>query len=596
MIESRRRFLTTFFAALEANGVRYCLLRNYENLYAAADTDVDMIVSEYSLERFEHCLREAAGQTDFHFVHSARYVNYSYVFWHRRAGFVRIDFETDVRWRFFTVMSAREILDRRQRYQEFFVPHPEDESAVLYVAAIWRNLLSDRYRNQLAALHARCLEPAALERRLVQAFGRAGRALAAFQAAAATASFDRRLARRVRWSLALRTHWRWARFKTLLVNLLSDLLRLWNRVQRPAGVSLLFVSAHAQPRGLADLTERIHFLFPVKKGVIRSFDYSTVPGVKVNWGIGLRGLRLRTLFKGGLFVRTYRLAQDGDLPRVLRTHARHLYPARTFVCGEDSAGSLYFAHVGSGFMTTSPAGPAASDQEFSEKFIHFISAILERSSDPATRKKRRRGLFCVLVGLDGSGKTTLARNLCDVANAGGSFNGVRYSHWRPKTLRPVELPLPEFKNQPRKAPLPPNTLNTLLSALRLAKNILLVRIAWQLRIRRALKRGWLVLVDRYHYNYQLDPASVKYAGPAWLVRFAQKFFPRPDAVITLRAPAEMLLQRKQELSPEEITIQARRLEQLEFGGPQIVAVDASLPADEIARRTMKRLALAATER
>ncbi len=596
MTESRRRFLTRLFASLEANGVRYCLLRNYDNLYASADTDVDLIVSEYSLERFELCLREAAAQTDFHFVHSARYVNYSFVFWHSLAGFVRIDFETDVRWRFFTVLNAREILDRRQRYEEFFIPHPEDESAVLYVAAIWRNLLSDRYRKQLAALYGRCPDPQALERKLVGCFGGAGRKLAAFQAQASSATFDRRLARQVRWSLALRTHWRWGRFKTLVANTVTDLHRLWNRLRRPAGVSLLFVSAHAQPRGFTDLTERINFLFPVKKSVIHSFDCAAQPNNAPRWHLSMRWLRLRTLFKGGLFVWAGRLAKDEDLPRVLRRHARYLFPARTFVCAEDSTGCLYFAHMDSSFMSTVRPETQITDQRCSELFIEFISDILERSSAPKVRKKNRRGIFCVLVGLDGSGKTTLARNLCDVAITGGRFSGVRYCHWRPKSLRPIELPLPEFKNQPRKLPLHRNFLNALLSTLRLAKTIILVRLAWVVQGRRALKRGCLVLVDRYHYNYQLDPASVKFVGPDWLLRLALRLLPQPDAVIKLRAPGEMLLQRKQELSPAEIEAQISRLEQLDFGDAEVLNVDASRPAEEVARRSMDELTRLAAAR
>ena len=596
MIETRRKFLTTLFKSLEANGVRYCLLRNYENLYASADTDVDLIVSEYSLDRFENCLRSAAERTDFHFVHSARYVNYSYVFWNQLAGFIRIDFETEVRWRFFTVLSAREVLDRRRRHEEFFVPHPEDESTVLYVAAIWRNLLSERYRKQLATLYASCPDPASLQRALVRAFGDAGRALADFQAQAATETFDLKLAARVRRSLAFRTHGKWWRVKALLANAASDGYRLWNRARRPAGVSLLFVSAHAHPRGFDDLIQRINFLFPAKKCVIQSFELAAQSAAQARWGIGLRWLRLRTLFKGGLFVRAYRVAQDADMPRLIRTHARYLFPSRTFVCGEDSAGCLYFAHVSSGFMATSRPGEKSGDQDFSEMFIGFISDILERSSDPATRKQKRRGMFAVLVGLDGSGKTTLARNLCEVVTASSNFNGVRYFHWQPKIFRNIELPLPEFKNLPRKAPLKSNAINTSLSAARLAKNILAANLAWMLVVRPLLRRGYLVLVDRYFYNYQLDPASVKYAGPAWLLARAQKLFPRPDAVITLRAPGQMLLLRKQELSAEEINRQSATLERMEFDAANILRVDASRSAEEVARSTMSELSKAAAGR
>lgn len=47
MIVARQNFLTALFADLEANGVRYCILGNYDDLYGNADTDLDLIVSPY---------------------------------------------------------------------------------------------------------------------------------------------------------------------------------------------------------------------------------------------------------------------------------------------------------------------------------------------------------------------------------------------------------------------------------------------------------------------------------------------------------------------------------------------------------------------
>ena len=332
MIPTRKEFLTTFFASLEANGVRYCVMRNYDDLYADATTDVDMLLSSYSLERFERCLRGAAEQTGFHFVHSARYVNYSHVFWHPRAGFIRIDFETEVRWRLFTVLKARELLDRRRRHQEFFIPHPEDESAILFVAAIWRSLLSERYRQQLAALHRACPDATGLHRTLMRAFGEAGRALADFQAHATTGIFDQKLMRRVRRSLLFQTHLHWWRLTDLVRNTVSDFIRLGNRLHRPAGISFLFVSSHECPRNFDDLLRRINFLFPSRKCIIQSFDLTAQETTRARWGLRLRWLRLWTLFKGGLFLRAYRL-QKTPICRELcaRTRATCIRAARLSV-------------------------------------------------------------------------------------------------------------------------------------------------------------------------------------------------------------------------------------------------------------------------
>lgn len=589
MIPTRQNFLTTFFAALEANGVRYCVMRNYDNLYADTSTDVDVLLSPYSRARFERCLRDAAAQTGFHFVQAARFVNYSRVFWHPRGGFIRIDFETEVRWRLFTVLDARAVLDRRRRHEEFFIPHPEDESAILYVAAIWRGQLSERYRQQLVALQRACPDATGLRRTLERAFGEAGRALAEFQAQGAVGPFDLKLVKRLRRHLLFLSHWHGWQLRALVRNTLSDFIRLEQRLHRPAGISLLFVSAQNGLRSFDALMQRMNFLFPTQKCITQSFDLTALGLTAARWSLRLRCRRLWTLFKGGLFVRAYRLANDADLPRVLRTHARYFYPSRTFVCGEDSTGRFYFAHVGTGFMTTSAPGPVDGDQDFGRRFIEFISNILERGSDPAKARKDRRGVFCALVGLDGSGKTTLAHHLCEVSAMGGDFKGVRYYHWRPKVLRRVEFPLPEYRNLPRKLPQPRNIWNTLLSTVRLVKNAVLVNLAWWLQVRPLLKRGYLVIVDRYFYNYHLDPISVKYTGPAWLLARAQAWFPRPDVVITLSAPADVLLRRKQELTETEIREQAATLQCLTFPSSHVIRADAAELPEIVAQKVMAEL-------
>jgi thymidylate kinase len=590
MIASRRAFLTGLFAALEANGIPYCLLRNYDDLYAAVHTDVDLLIAEDARAGFELHLRRAAEAAGFRQVHSARYVNYSQVFWHPEAGFLRIDYETEVRWRIFPVLTAAEILARRRRHEEFFVPHPEDESVVLFVAALWRQRVSDRYREQLAALYARCPDPDGLRRHLVHAFGKIGHELAGFQARAGSAPIDRPFFRRMRRSLIIRNHLSGAKFGDLARYTFTDLKRLVDRVRRPAGMSLLIVSARPQPRNLEPLKQHIHFLFPAAKTVVRSFDLADQPAPRVRWGLALRVLRLRTLFKGGMFIRNYRVATNADMSRLVRGYARFLFPHRSFVCGEDQSGNLHFAHLASGFMAKLKPGRSTDDEEFSALFVQFLADTLERQAARSAQPNSRRGLFAVLVGLDGAGKTTLARRLCDVTTTGARFNCVRYFHFRPKIFGPMELPLPEFKNHPRKPAPRPNLFRHLLSAARLAKNLLLANLAWWLHGRCIAASGCLVLVDRYFYNYRLDPASVKYAGPPWLLALAEKWFPAPDVVITLRAPAEMLLARKQELSPEEITRQAAVLDQLQFGHARVIAVDASRPADEVARATLDALA------
>src|SRR5258706_2611784 len=150
-----------------------------------------------------------------------------------------------------------------------------------------------------------------------------------------------------------------------------------------------------------------------------------------------------------------------------------------------------------------------------------------------------------------------------------------YFEWRPAFVGRAPLPLPEFRNLPRKPTLTSNPIRSLLSIARLLKNLVLSNVAHWVRVGPMLRRSGLVLVDRYYYNYYLDPVSVKYYGPAWLLGRLCPFFPRPDLVVVLRAPAEVLLGRKQELSAEEISRQNALLDRVPFEAGQVLKMDAS---------------------
>ena len=590
MINPRRNFLILFFGSLEASGVRYCMLRNYENVYDGdSATDLDMIVSEYSLSRFEDCLLEAALKAGFRFVHTARYVNYSHVFWHPGSSFVRVDFETDVRWWLFTVLEAREVLDARLRHQEFYIPHPVHESVILYVAAIWRGELSQRYRRQLGVLYAASDDKRFLQKSLIGAFGRAGHVLARMQAGS-NEVFDRRFCNWLRFSLVFRPQLMSQRRFKVFKNFWIDARRYIDRIFDCAGVSLVFVSSNPHPSDISELLRKIEFLFPIQKRLVRHLDLRKYPAApnRVGWWRGWQ--RLRTLYKGGLFVSAYRVAQDRDWGAALRPHAREMYAERSFVCVEDRHGEFYFAHVKSGIMNDR-AMPANAEppKDFNQLFIEFISNVFERTRRSKRHTSQRPGKFCVLVGLDGAGKTTLARNLAGLGGQEGALAGVRYFHWVPSWRQSFACPLPEPGNQPRKSGVHAGVVQAVLSIARLVRNLIRAQLAWWWRLRPMRNRGYLVLVDRYFYNYYLDPVSVRYYGPRWMLDRLSRWFPKPEIVITLSAPPAVLRQRKQELSEVEILQQAAALRQLKFPTPHVIAADGSEPADVVASKVMAEL-------
>jgi thymidylate kinase len=259
---------------------------------------------------------------------------------------------------------------------------------------------------------------------------------------------------------------------------------------------------------------------------------------------------------------------------MIRKRTPIAFGSRAFVWAEATNGRSFLAHLGSGSISEAPP-------------LQFISLTLEGLLAP--QRPPRRGAFVVLVGLDGSGKTTIARELCAQVRRSERFRQVRYYHWRPALLGRAELPLPEFRNVPRKAKLSANLWQSLLSATRLLKNVLLWTVAHYSRVGSLVNKGGLVLVDRYYYNYYLDAVSVKYYGPSWLLNRLSRRFPRPDVVVVLRAPTEVLLTRKQELSAEEIVRQNAVLDQMDFRTECVMTIDATQPAEAIAREILAKM-------
>ena len=189
----RGEFLSALFRILEEHSVPYCVQRNYENIYAESDSDIDLAVEPEHVASLNECLAKAAVTANYRLIQSARYVNYSHVFSPpagashstpdpRHSGLLRVDVETEIRWRCFPILSAKAIIGLRRRLEAFYIPHPRHESIILLAAAIWRSYLSDRYREQLARLYPQVPNPEELRRTFRSAFGSCGDDLAALQA------------------------------------------------------------------------------------------------------------------------------------------------------------------------------------------------------------------------------------------------------------------------------------------------------------------------------------------------------------------------------------------------------------------------------
>jgi hypothetical protein len=54
------------------------------------------------------------------------------------------------------------------------------------------------------------------------------------------------------------------------------------------------------------------------------------------------------------------------------------------------------------------------------------------------------------------------------------------------------------------------------------------------------------------YGYVVQPYALKFHGPEWFARAVMRLLPRPDLIVNLTAPPDVIRQRKQELTLSQI--------------------------------------------
>jgi thymidylate kinase len=93
----------------------------------------------------------------------------------------------------------------------------------------------------------------------------------------------------------------------------------------------------------------------------------------------------------------------------------------------------------------------------------------------------------------------------------------------------------------------------------------------------------LVIIDRYYYDYFVDVRRYRLKLPQSLLWGMMKVIPKPDIVVYLHNSPDALYARKQELTPEELTRQVRKFQEILPRLPNVRKVDTDKPMEEVAR-------------
>ena len=170
-------------------------------------------------------------------------------------------------------------------------------------------------------------------------------------------------------------------------------------------------------------------------------------------------------------------------------------------------------------------------------------------------KSAMRGCFIVLVGADGSGKTTVANHIERRCQELG-WRIVR-SHWRPELLPSPRRFIGQKPSGDPSKPYAKPPHNAIVSAVLLLYYYLDFVLGYLAKIAPARRRGSLIINERYFYDAVFDPRRHRLRGTGWLARILANLVPKPDFVVLLHGDPSVLHSRKPELPTTDILEQQR---------------------------------------
>lgn len=222
-----------------------------------------------------------------------------------------------------------------------------------------------------------------------------------------------------------------------------------------------------------------------------------------------------------------------------------------------------------------------------------LSVLARGSARVWRRSTRPSGLYVVLTGPDGTGKSTAADTL--LRSTRGFFRRTYRAHWRPGILPRPGAVVGREERDPT-TPHASDPRGAFASTLFLFYYWLDFLIgSWLVIVPRRV-RTTLVLFERGWWDIAIDPRRYRLNVPSALVSTLGRLLPRPDVILTLETDAATLLQRKNEISGEEIARQTRAWRELSSRLDRISFVDASGDAEDVARRLHQEIARLLEER
>ena len=198
-------------------------------------------------------------------------------------------------------------------------------------------------------------------------------------------------------------------------------------------------------------------------------------------------------------------------------------------------------------------------QTILKKTFHVIKNVEYQIFDlfrKVSRMINPTGLFVVVLGVDGSGKSTISGLFAQKYQ--NAFRKISHYHSRVRVLNDLN----RIKKKEHKDVSKPHEhkkeANKIVSAIKLCYYMTDYLIG-NLIFTKAKMKSSLVIVERYFYDYYIDMKRYNLNLSSRFISFFEMFVKKPDVIFVFTGEPEALYERKRELSVEEIRQQNEKL-------------------------------------
>lgn len=182
---------------------------------------------------------------------------------------------------------------------------------------------------------------------------------------------------------------------------------------------------------------------------------------------------------------------------------------------------------------------------------------LNESRRLLVRMLKPKGKMIVILGSDGSGKTTVINNISTTCKS--LFNNIVIKHWRPNLLVRPNVNKRKIQESDYSQPHKLKPYGKVISFFRFLYYNIDYILGYYFKVLPIKIRGGLFIFDRYYYDYYVDKQRYRMNLSDRTIRFFERIIPKPDVVILYTGSAETIHQRKEELTIDELKTQNDRI-------------------------------------